>query len=215
MIKTLRKPGPVSWLAALLIRTIGRTLRFEVEDRCGVSARDFQQPHVWLFWHNRFFLIPYIRKRFLPFQNGYALTSPSNDGEIIAGIMRRFDIRTIRGSSNKRPAAAFRDLLRVLRQGNNVAITPDGPRGPCYQLQPGAVRLAQAGQVPLLPIHVTFEKAWRAKTWDRFLVPKPFSKVIVTLGPFIEVSTTDSAEAFEAERRRVETLMREETSEPD
>ena len=119
------------------------------------------------------------------------LISEHGDGEIIARIARHFGFRTIRGSTSRGAARALLELVREVQGGNELAITPDGPRGPAKSFAPGAVIVAQRSGSPIVPavVHVPF--AWRLKSWDRFVVPKPFAKITVAYGETIEI---DSAE---------------------
>ncbi len=208
LVKKLRKAGPIAWIAVLVIRLLGRTVRFDIEDRCGITRGEVTEPVVWLFWHNRVLLMPYIQRRFASERHGAVLTSPSNDGEIIAQIMRRFGADAIRGSSNKRPAAAMREMIRCIRQGNDLAITPDGPRGPVYQLQAGATRLAQQTGTPLLCVHIRYQRQWCLKTWDRFIIPKPFTKAKVIFDELMRFEDEASNSERERFHQEVESRLR-------
>src|SRR5690606_9214875 len=105
------------------------------------------------------------------------LASASHDGAALASAMAVFGLGAVRGSSSRRGVAALIALKRALKSGVDVCITPDGPRGPRYGLQPGVVKLAASSGAPIIPIHVRFSSAWRLNTWDRFVLPKPFSRV--------------------------------------
>lgn len=202
----MRKLLPL--LIFLVVRALACTLRFRVEDRCGLRDRAIP-PLIWTFWHNRLLAIPFARLLFVPHRNGTALTSPSKDGAILAGVMRWFGINSARGSSSRRGGVALRELMAALASGADVAITPDGPRGPLYQAAPGAVRLAQATGNAILPIHVHYSRYWELKSWDRFRIPKPFARVEIifdTLHPVPAMPEGDEA-AFEAERARLERTL--------
>lgn len=199
----------VGILAAWLIRVVCFTLRIRIEDPGGILKKAPDAPLIWLIWHNRIFVMPYIYRKYLKKRKGAVLTSASGDGEIIARVVARFGGDSVRGSSSKRGKAAFREMVERVNGGEDMVITPDGPRGPKYVLQAGAVRLAQATGAKIFPTYAVYEKAWRLKSWDRFHIPKPFSKVKVTLGEFVTVEKTEEPEDFEAERMRVETVMRE------
>ena len=198
-------------IIATLIRAVCITVRFRLDDQGGISKRAPKDPLIWLFWHNRVFSVPFIYRKFLSERSGAVLTSPSRDGEIIAQVMKRFGCAAVRGSSNKRPAAALRELVGWLKGGNDIAITPDGPRGPVYELQAGVIKVAQLTKVPVFPIHVRYSRCFRLKSWDRFMIPWPFSRVDVTFGELIEVARTRSDEEFEAERLKLETILRQTT----
>ena len=163
------------------------TLRYELVDACGITRQEVKGPVIWLFWHNRIIPMIHAAKLFCGDRPAAVLTSPSEDGEILAGVMNRFEADAVRGSSNKRSSAALREMVRVVKSGTDMFITPDGPRGPCYELQAGAVKLAQLSQCSLMPVHLTIKRAWTLKTWDRFLIPKPFTRVRVTFGELVPV----------------------------
>ena len=101
----------------------------------------------------------------------------------------------------------MRELAGWLRRGHDVAITPDGSRGPCYEIKPGLVLLAQLTGQPILPISFEYASAWRLKSWDRFFIPKPFSKVTIRVGELHSVERTTDAAEFEVERRRCEGIL--------
>ena len=163
-----------------------------------------------MFWHNRTLLIPPVWNRFFAqhrLKKGMALTSTSRDGELIAQFIDRFGIGPVRGSTTRRGAASVRELAGYLRRGHDVAITPDGSRGPVYEIKPGLVLLAQLTGKPVLPISFEYTRAWRLRSWDRFFIPKPFSTVTCVVGNLHRVERTSTPEAFEAERRRCEAAM--------
>lgn len=194
---------------AWLIRAVCVTLRFRVDDQAGI----LKQPHagalIWAFWHNRVFSVPYVWRKFLRRRYGAVLTSPSGDGELIAQVMKQFGAAAVRGSSNKRAAAALRELVTWVKADNDIAITPDGPRGPKYELQPGIIKVAQLTKIPIFPVHVRYAKCFRLKSWDGFMIPWPFSRVDVTFGKFHHVARTRSDEDFELERKKLEDLLRQ------
>lgn len=207
-------PGVWSFLIAALIRLVGLTLRIRVDDRAGLRERDPEHPLIWVFWHNRIFSMPFIYRKYLKKRHGAVLTSPSGDGEIIAKVMARFGVGSVRGSSNKRATAALKEMVRWLNSDarNDLAITPDGPRGPVYELQPGVVKVAQLTQVPVLPIRVRYEKCYTMRTWDKFMIPKPFSRVYVVIDPFEVLPGTDSDEGFEKVRMALQVKLQEEVA---
>jgi lysophospholipid acyltransferase (LPLAT)-like uncharacterized protein len=107
------------------------------------------------------------------------LTSASHDGAALATAMGVFGIGSVRGSSSRRGVAALVGMRKALREGIDVCVTPDGPRGPRYMIQAGLVKLAETSAAPVIPIHVEYPNCWRLKTWDRFAIPKPCSTVRV------------------------------------
>ena len=190
-------------LVAGLVRVIGWTLRMEVMDRCRLLDRDFKQPVIWTFWHNRMFVVPLLRER-AAHRSGAVLTSASRDGAIIAAVMKSFRLRSVRGSTSRRGATALLQLTVALEGGEDAAVTPDGPRGPRYRLGPGVVFLAQRTGAGILPIHIEYSRAVRLKSWDRFMIPLPFSKVRMICDELIFVAPEAD---MEAERARIEQLM--------
>ncbi|EDY16329.1 protein of unknown function DUF374 [Chthoniobacter flavus Ellin428] len=211
------KPATKAKLIALvggwIVKLLCATLRFRIQDPDGF----LQMPHTvkmtGLFWHNRLFILPwlyshYMSRRDCP-RHSKALTSASKDGEILAAFLARFDIGAIRGSSSRRGAVAMLEMVRTSEAGYDIAITPDGPRGPKYKLNAGVITLAQKAKSPPLPIVVSYSRYWQLKSWDAFQIPKPFSRVDVTLLPLETIPDTDTEEAFEAQRARLEKIMRD------
>jgi len=193
--------------AVLAIRALGRTLRFDFRDEAGLMDPARPGPRIWLMWHNRILLVPYVRHRWIRHRTGAVLTSASRDGGVLADVVAAFGLASERGSSSRRGAAGLLALGRWLERGQDVAITPDGPRGPRYRLSPGVVLLAQKTGAPVVPIGVEYSAAWRLRSWDGFFIPKPFSRVQVIFGPCHAVPETNDDAAFEAERVRVEAVL--------
>jgi lysophospholipid acyltransferase (LPLAT)-like uncharacterized protein len=189
-------------------RLLVHTLRFCIDDQAGVLGTS--EPRlVWLFWHNRLLVVPHLLNRYLRERKGCALTSASKDGEVVARFLAKNHVHPIRGSSSRRGAIAMRELIRMIENGHDAAITPDGPRGPKYHMSPGPVMLAQRTSAKVLPIHIRYSRYWSLKSWDEFQIPKPFARVEVTLLPLESVAATESAEAFEQERARLEAVLRD------
>ena len=137
------------------------------------------------------------------------LTSASGDGAIIAAVMESFGLQSVRGSSSRRGASALLGLAGALEQGRDLGVTPDGPRGPLYQLGPGVVFLARQTGAPIQPIRVEFSRALRLKSWDRFMIPLPFARARVIYDALISVAPEADPEA---ERIRIEQLLQPETA---
>ena len=172
-------------IGAWVLRLLTLTLRVRVEDPAALRERIGGGPFILLFWHNRILMVPVVWNRFFArhrARRGMALTSPSRDGELIAQLIDRFGIGPVRGSATRRGSTALRELARLLKNGHDVAITPDGSRGPLYEIKPGLVLLAQLTGRPVLPISFEFSRAWRLKSWDRLFIPKPFSTVTFRVG---------------------------------
>jgi len=202
-VKIRANPEITGKAVAALMRVLGWTLRFKVEDRAGVLNRDFKKPLIWTFWHNRMFVVPLLRLR-ARHRTGAVLTSASWDGEVIAAVMKRFGLAAVRGSTSRRGATALMQLAGTLEAGEDVAVTPDGPRGPCYKLGPGVVFLSRKTGAGIVPIHVEYSRAIRLGSWDRFMIPVPFSTVRVVCDAPINVPAEADIDTF---RERIEEQM--------
>lgn len=198
------------WLTALgywLLQIWARTLRFELEDRAGVVDAPPNERYIGALWHNRLLLLPFILRRYLPQRRGAALISASRDGAILADLVERFGYDTVRGSSSRKGASAIRQLGEVIAGGHDVVITPDGPRGPAYVLGQGIIYLAQQSGTQVVPIDMEYSSSWRVKSWDRFILPKPFSRVRVIFDRPHRVAATITESEFETERLRLQEAM--------
>lgn len=203
-----------SWPARLLIasgfglyRLWARTLRLQVDDPHDVVGFVRQQPVIFAIWHNRLLMLPRVFDPSFPARQSYGLISASRDGDLIAQFIERSGYGTIRGSSSRKGVIALRQLVETLAADGNVLVTPDGPRGPVYQVSQGIIFLAQKSGVPIVPIHMEYSSAWRLKSWDRFVVPRPFAKLRAIFGAPIHIAPLDGAEQFEAEQLRLQNAM--------
>ena len=189
-VRESRKSRTLGTMAGWLMRIWCSTLRYEIIDRHGIcNEANLGRPLVLALWHNRLFMVPLAWHRLTEGRRRVVvLTSASHDGSALAHAMRVFGIGAVRGSSSRRAVAALVGLRRALQEGVDVCITPDGPRGPRYQLQPGAVMLAQSAGAPIIPIHVLPSACWRLKSWDRFIIPVPFSHVRVIFDEALAVA---------------------------
>ena len=196
---------------AALLRALFATLRLRVHDPHGFLDGPPDGPVICAFWHNRILAITAAFLRVYPRgrRGVLVLTSASKDGMWLGELAGRLGMGSVRGSSSRRGATAMRELLDRVAQGYDIAITPDGPRGPKYELGAGLVYLAQKAAIPVLPCHARFGRALRLRSWDRFAIPAPFARLDVTLGATLRVPPTADEEAFEAERRKIESVLRE------
>jgi lysophospholipid acyltransferase (LPLAT)-like uncharacterized protein len=199
-----------AWVGAALMRALFATLRLRVHDPHGFLSDPPPQPVIYAFWHNRILAITAAFLRVYPRgrRGVLVLTSASKDGMWLGELAGRLGMGSVRGSSSRRGATAMRELLDRVAEGYDIAITPDGPRGPRYEMGSGLVYLAQKAGLPVIPCHARFHGAIRLKTWDRFAIPRPFARLDVTLGEALRV-TSDDAD-FEAERKRIESVLRAE-----
>jgi lysophospholipid acyltransferase (LPLAT)-like uncharacterized protein len=203
-----------SWRARVLIvlgfglyRLWARTLRLQVEDPNGVVALVRDQPVIFAIWHNRLLMLPRVFDPCFPSRQSYGLISASRDGDLVSILIERSGYGTIRGSSSRKGVIALRQLVDTLAAGGNVLLTPDGPRGPVYEASQGVVFLAQKTGAPVVPIHMEYSSCWRLKSWDRFIVPRPFARLRAIFGAPIQVASIADPEQFEAERLRLQNAM--------
>ena len=198
------------WLIAVgfrLLQIWARTLRYEIDDRLGVVGKPINENYIAALWHNRLLLISYVLKRFTPHRPGAGLISASRDGDLVTDLTERFGFDVVRGSSSRLGASAILELTAVLASGRDVLITPDGPRGPAYDLGPGIIFLAQKSGAAVVPINMEYSAYWRVKSWDKFILPRPFSRVRVIFGQPHHVKSTSTDDEFEAERLRLQNAM--------
>jgi lysophospholipid acyltransferase (LPLAT)-like uncharacterized protein len=198
------------WLIAVGFRLLQlwvRTLRYEIDDRAGVIGRPADQNYIGALWHNRLLIFPFVLRRFFSNRRGAALISASRDGDLLADAIARFGFDVVRGSSSRLGASAILQLTDVLASGRDVVITPDGPRGPAYELGPGIIFLAQKSGAAVLPVNMEYSSCWRLESWDRFVLPRPFAKIRVIIGQPHRVRSTNTVDDFEAERLRLQDAM--------
>ena len=201
---------PARWLVAIGFRVLQlwvRTLRYEIDDRADVVGKPADQNYIGALWHNRLLIFPFVLRRFFSNRHGAALISASRDGDLLADAITRFGFDVVRGSSSRLGASAILQLADVLASGGDVVITPDGPRGPAYELGPGIIYLAQKSRAAVLPVNMEYSSCWRLKSWDRFILPRPFAKICVIIGQPHRVRSTNTVDDFEAERLRLQDAM--------
>ncbi len=128
-------------------------------------------------WHGELFISPQMYRRLYPDDRTSAIISKHRDGDFIAKVLDHFKIMPVRGSTNRGARSALIDSLKALRRGENLLITPDGPRGPRYSVSAGAVALAMKNRLPIMVISYRASSYWQLNSWDRFTIPKPFSRV--------------------------------------
>lgn len=206
------RPGPLGRLTAfaiwLAIRGVDATLRFRLEQPEEVVETMRRGPAVFCIWHNRLFLSLRIFQRFirphpqprLSPRRLAAMVSASRDGGLLARILELFEVEPVRGSTSRRGPQAMLELVSWGEKGFDLAITPDGPRGPRCVVQEGVVVAAKLTGLPVIP--VCFRAAWKyqLKSWDRFQIPLPGSRVEVVLGQPLFLDADSSPEARERDR---------------
>ena len=215
-------------LAACVVGLLGWTLRYRVDDPHSVkdllrsslsdekdsnasknASKEAPDAGVWVFWHAHLLSAPLALTRFIGKVPASTLTSASKDGAIIASFLSSFGVKSVRGSSSRRAVAALIALKRALKQGDQVFVTPDGPRGPRYHMEGGVVKLAQSVGCPLFPVRFVYSSSWRLGTWDHLRIPKPFSSITLELGRPVMVPAKLNENDFEILRKKVEATLRE------
>jgi lysophospholipid acyltransferase (LPLAT)-like uncharacterized protein len=168
-----------AWLGRLLAGALLGTVRFRSENRERFDHyADRGEPVLYALWHGRLLPLTYFHRG----RGIAAMISRSADGEYIARMVEGWGFEAVRGSSSRGGGEALREVARRVRAGQSVAITPDGPRGPRQRVQPGVVLAAQLTGAPIIPVVAGCTRAWWPGGWDRFCVPKPFSRVVVVYG---------------------------------
>jgi lysophospholipid acyltransferase (LPLAT)-like uncharacterized protein len=220
-----RPSGPVvphtaRWhqrLAAFVIYTglrgLAGSLRCVWEDRSGLHEGTKSEPAIYCIWHNRLTLSMRIYHGFVARRKKSAglaaLVSASKDGALLARILEDFGVQPVRGSSSRRGPQALLELTTWAERGYDLAITPDGPRGPCYVVREGVMSLAQVTSFPVVPVSCELHPKLRLKSWDRFQIPLPFAKCIVRFGEPIRVPREASDEERLPLRLELERRLRE------
>jgi lysophospholipid acyltransferase (LPLAT)-like uncharacterized protein len=190
--QVLRSPA-VQWTVGALAALYMRLVR--LSGRLDRPVPPPGGPFILATWHSRLFLLSYLRIGDRPL---IALISGHRDGQLISKIARMFGIRTVVGSSTRGGGKAIRDLIRFSRDGHNLYITPDGPRGPAMVAQSGIVEIARLTGLPILPASASTSSGGERNTWDRILVPYPFGRTVVRWGEPIRVGKTANAETVRA-----------------
>lgn len=187
---------------ALFLRLWLATLRFRRE---GEAVDDAAGPSVLVLWHDKLFVAPWIAHRCFA-RPVTALISTSRDGAWLVAFFRLMGITAVRGSSSRRGAAALVALTRSMRSGNHAGITPDGPKGPALEFKAGAVSLARLTRADFVVMGIRYHACWRLRSWDRFALPVPFSRVDVTLS---REATPTEAESDATLAARLQSRLRD------
>lgn len=204
-----RRERRMRWIVRLgvpLVRLLGRTWRIRVINReRGVERlRGDRRPMVFALWHGDMLPLLYQHRG----EGVTVLISEHRDGELIARVAESLGFRTLRGSTTRGASRALVGLARELRDGHDIAVTPDGPRGPARSFAPGALIAAQRARAPVIAVGVAAQRAWRLASWDRFLIPKPFSKVRIAYSDPVVLDVANPRAAAQ-ETSRFQQLMLE------
>ena len=201
-----------AWLVFVLVRTVAATLRFKLDDRSGHFSGGNAGPAIYAVWHNRLAvsLVAYYRyaKPIARTAGLAAMVSASRDGGLLAAILERFKVQPVRGSTSRRGPQALLELTSWAERGYDLAITPDGPRGPCYIVQEGIMSLALLTGLPILPFSYHLNWKIRPKSWDRFQIPLPFSRCELIVVEPIRVPREASDAERENLRQQLEQVLK-------
>jgi lysophospholipid acyltransferase (LPLAT)-like uncharacterized protein len=210
------KHGIVRWLAPRLayayLRLCRMTMRLEYGNREALDrACEHTGPYILAFWHSRFVMMPYV----YPGDRIAVLSSTHADSRLLADVLRRFGFTVAEGSSSRGGAAGLRTMLRLARDGHDLGITPDGPKGPPREAKPGVIAVARMAGIPIVPVSFSARPARRLGSWDRTLLPLPFSRGRYLFGEPIHVPREANREQQEALRLAVQTELDRLTDELD
>jgi len=183
----------ISWATTVAVRLIGPTMRFAVSCEPNSPVSLEQRPFVYSFWHQCTFAATYLWRDL----DIRVMSSTSFDGEFTARMIRRFGFLPVRGSSSRGAVRGLLGMRKHIEEGWTVAFTIDGPRGPRFVTKPGPVLLARASGVPMAVFHIAIDRAWTLNTWDRLLIPKPFSRALMRVGSLIPVPGDIGSEDLE------------------
>lgn len=184
-----------------VLRFLGRTVRIEYVGADELFGRwSAAQPSLIAFWHDRLVMMPVAYRG----PGMCILNSPSRDGEIATRAVARWGIRAVRGSASRGGARGFLALVHAYRRGSDLALVPDGPRGPRHVAKPGVIHVARATGASLFPVSYAASRAWRLGSWDRMLVPRPFARVCFVVGEPMHVPRDTDDETIEVLRQELE-----------
>ena len=201
-------PNWIFFILVLLMKCMVRCLyRIKIEDP--ENYINSKENFVVVIWHNRLLFLPAVfpaaaRKR------TKAVISASRDGQYIADVVHQFGLQTLRGSSSRKASNVQRGAVQAINEGWHVCFTPDGPRGPKYHMHRGPIHLASLTNTRIVPLIINASRYWQLKSWDRFQIPKPFSRLTLVLGDPLEIpGDLSSKEELEIWRQRVEGKLME------
>lgn len=202
---------PLGHLAWFCISAVCFTLRKRVVccDETDTAKPMGSKPVIVSLWHNRTFVPCYFYKYVLKGKVQMSmLTSASKDGAMLATVAEDYGMRAVRGSSGRRGVAGFLDMVKELKAGYSMCITPDGPKGPRYRSHPGVIKLASVSGLPIIPLGIDIPHCWRInKAWDGFVIPKPFSKVTIRWGEPLYIPQNVTDEQIKEYCTRLDALM--------
>jgi lysophospholipid acyltransferase (LPLAT)-like uncharacterized protein len=189
----------------MVVRVLALTWRVQRLGEQGTRTADGGKAWVAALWHGRMICLMPLRQHRR--RGMCVLVSPSDDGGLATKALHSFGYVPIRGSLSRGGARAFREMAQALRDGMQLVVTPDGPRGPRHSMNVGVAWLARDTGAPILPVGVACDRAWRLRSWDHFTIPKPFARLVVHYGDPIHVASDASDEELEHIASRMRTRI--------
>lgn len=182
----------IARVGTLFLRALALTWRVRViNDNIPRAFDDRGEAFIYVLWHGQLLPLMWTHRN----RDVSVIISEHSDGEILARVMRLLGCRTVRGSTSRGAARALLGACRELESGFDLAITPDGPRGPARSVAPGAVIIAQRTGAAMVPVAAFADRAWQLRSWDRFIIPKPFARITVAYGEPMRVSADTPRDA--------------------
>jgi hypothetical protein len=201
-----------AWILWAALRLLAASLRYRVNDPYGFSTRTESEPVIYCIWHNRLALCMKLYftlgRKNAKTPGMAAIVSASKDGAFLAAVLERFGVEPVRGSSSRRGPQALLELTTWAERGYDLAITPDGPRGPRYVVQEGAMSLAQITGLAIVPVSYSLKHKILLKSWDRFQIPLPFALCEVNGGRVFRIPREATDAERESLRQQLEAELR-------
>ncbi len=199
---------PLARAILFLLQSSYRVKRIIGADIAAQVIADKDRPYVPCYWHGHNLVCSHLMRDWIRrgFRAAYII-SASVDGEVPSRIARSWGAEVIRGSAADTGALVLRDAQQTMRRGVSIVSASDGPSGPAFEFKSGTVLLASVGRAPLVPIGCAADRAWYLRTWDSFMIPKPFARVVIAIGDPIEVPRRVSAEDLEVIRGQAQSAI--------
>jgi len=183
----------VPFLGSLLIRFLYHTNKVTFDAPAKIS----DEPIIFACWHGELLMLPYLYKHYRKTPHAKVLISPHFDGELISQTIKYFGLGTLAGSSDKNPARVLIQAIKTIKEGYDIGITPDGPKGPRHQVADGIVVMAQKTGAKIVLVEIKPSRFWQLNSWDKFTIPKPFGKLHYYASQEIDISNLSLEEAKE------------------
>ena len=206
------------FLLALVLRLLYWSIRWQKHPLLLPDAAPIKGPRIYVFWHNRQVMMPCLCRtaiRHGKMRDVVSLSSAHRDGRIVARATAYMGLESVSGSSTRGGVEALVKLIRLIHAGKNLAITPDGPRGPVYKVKLGVLKAAQRGGAPIFPCAYAVSSFWRLKSWDGLIIPKPFSRGVAVVGDALEIPPNISEEELLKFAERLERRLMSVTERAD